>query len=665
MKISSMRTSRQQRNAFQQNSKLNIESHGETLAVREKRALVKTASKNYRKNLTNTNALKLKTARYQLAGIYIKEQTEYIQNQIDKIRDSVEDRQSRIAWQTINEVSRRKNTAKAKLKAANQQERIKLWKQHFENLLGNPPKITQEPITRIISKQLDIKLGPFTQGELDSVLRKIKNRKAAGLDEIPPEVWKTRQFDDILLRHCNAVYNQNPIDRWMKGCILPFPKKGDLGLAKNYRGITLTSIAAKIYNALLRNRIEPQIDNILRKNQNGFRRNRSTTSQILTIRRILEGVRAKNLQATLIFVDFTKAFDSIHRGQMEQILLAYSIPKETVAAITILYRNTKVKVRSPDGDTEYFDIVAGVLQGDTLAPYLFIICLDYVLRTSIDKIKENGFELTKKRSRRYPATTITDANYADDIAILANTPDQAETLLHSLERAAASIGLYVNAHKTEYMCYYQTGDISTLEGTPLKLVDKFTYLGSSVESTEKDIETRLAKAWTAINRLSIIWKSDLTDKMKRSFFQAAVTSILLHGCTTWTLTKRLEKKLDSKYTRMLRAILNKSWRQHPTRHQLYGHLPLITKTIQVRRTRHAGHCWRSRDELIRDVLLWTPTHGRAKAGRPARTYIQQLCEDTGCSPEDLPRAMNDREEWRERVRDIRATSAIWWYHRWV
>ena len=150
--------------------------------------------------------------------------------------------------------------------------------------------------------------------------------------------------------------------------------------------------------------------------------------------------------------------------------------------------------------------------------------------------------------------------------------DQAETLLHSLERAAASIGLYVNAHKTEYMCYNQTGDISTLEGTPLKLVDKFTYLGSSVESTEKDIETRLTKAWTAINRLSIIWKSDLTDKMKRSFFQAAVTSILLYGCTTWTLTKRMEKKLDGNYTRMLRAILKKSWQQHPTRHQLYGHI---------------------------------------------------------------------------------------------
>ena len=112
---------------------------------------------------------------------------------------------------------------------------------------------------------------------------------------------------------------------------------------------------------------------------------------------------------------------------------------------------------------------------------------------------------------------------------------------------------------------------------------------------------------------------------------------------------------------MLRAILNKSWRQHPTRHQLYGHLPPITKTIQVRRTRHAGHCWRSRDKLIRDVLLWTPTYGRAKAGRPAQTYTQQLWEDKGCCPEDLPGAMNNREEWRERVRDIRTTSTTWWW----
>ena len=138
-------------------------------------------------------------------------------------------------------------------------------------------------------------------------------------------------------------------------------------------------------------------------NQNGFWRNRSTISQILTICRILEGESAKNVDATILFVDFTKASDSIHRGKLEQILLAYALPKETVAAIMMPYRNTKVNVRSPDGDTDYVDIVEGVLPGDLLAPYLFIICLDCVLRTSIDKIKENGFKLTKERSRSYPA----------------------------------------------------------------------------------------------------------------------------------------------------------------------------------------------------------------------------------------------------------------------
>ena len=177
------------------------------------------------------------------------------------------------------------------------------------------------------------------------------------------------------------------------------------------------------------------------------------------------------------------------------------------------------------------------------------------------------------------------------------------------------------------MRFNQKGDISTLDGTSLKLVDKFTYLGSNVSSTEKDIDTRLTKAWTAIDRLSIIWKSNLTDKMKRSFFQAAVVSILLYGCTTWTLTKRLEKKLDGNYTRMLRAILYKSWQQHSTRRQLYGHLPPFTKTIQTRRTRHAGDCWINKDEIVSDVLLWTPVYGQSKARRPVRTFIEQLCDD--------------------------------------
>ena len=140
------------------------------------------------------------------------------------------------------------------------------------------------------------------------------------------------------------------------------------------------------------------------------------------------------------------------------------------------------------------------------------------------------------------------------------------------------------------MCFNRTGDVYTLNWSSLKLVDKFTYLRSSVSSTEKDISTWLSKTWTAIDRLSVIWKSDLADKIKRSFFQAVDVSILLYGYITWTLTKRTEKKLDGNYTRMLQAILNKSRKKHNTKQQLYGHLPAITKAIQVRRTRHAERC---------------------------------------------------------------------------
>ena len=138
-------------------------------------------------------------------------------------------------------------------------------------------------------------------------------------------------------------------------------------------------------------------------------------------------------------------------------------------------------------------------------------------------------------------------------------------------------------------------------------------------------------------------------------------SILRYRCTTGTQTKRIEKKLKGNYTRMLRAIL-KSWRQHPTKQLLYGHLPSIIKTIQIRRTRHGGHCGRCKDELISDILQWTPSHGRAKVGRQARTYIQQLCANTGCSIEDLPGAMADREGWRDRVRNIHGGGVTWWWH---
>ena len=185
------------------------------------------------------------------------------------------------------------------------------------------------------------------------------------------------------------------------------------------------------------------------------------------------------------------------------------------------YKNMNVKFHSPGGHTDYFDIVADVLQGDTLAPYLFIIYLDYMILASLDLMQESGFTLVKARSRRYPAQMITNVDYGDDIELMANTPALPQSLLHNLEKVAGCIGRHVNADKIEFICFNRRGDISIQYGGPLKLVGMFTYLGSKVSSTKIDINTQLAKAWTAINGLSVIWKSDLIDKIKR-FSQAAV-----------------------------------------------------------------------------------------------------------------------------------------------
>ena len=200
--------------------------------------------------------------------MYQREQEEYVTRKIEEIEDAISFKKSALAWKTLNEVSGRKKSNKAKLKANSEKERIKLWHDHYKELLGKPIAISTNDDINERSEQditkLDIKTGLFTSYELTKAIKSIQNGKAVGLDEIPAEVLK--------LESCNSVYSQETIERWREGCILPFPKKENLSLTKNYRGITLTSIVANIFNLMILNRIRPEIDPILRKNQNGFRK---------------------------------------------------------------------------------------------------------------------------------------------------------------------------------------------------------------------------------------------------------------------------------------------------------------------------------------------------------------------------------------------------------
>ncbi|XP_071480459.1 uncharacterized protein [Diadema antillarum] len=576
---------------------------------------------------------------------------EKLRRQIAEVEQAHENRKYGLSWKLINDISGRKASQSVRIRGESAEKRVATWYSHFKNLLGNPPELLEsnEPITPIFS-DLPIPDGPFTMSEYTKAKAEMKNNKSSGEDGVAPEVLKYVPVDDIILEFINRSYEDgDQPEQWSTLNIIPVPKSGDLSQTDNYRGICLSSVVSKTYNRMILNRIRPYIDPLLRDSQNGFRQERSTVGQILALRRILEGVRDRSLPAVITFIDFKKAFDSIHRGKLLEILNAYGIPEKLVRAIDVIYSKTHAKVCSPDGETEYFEILAGVLQGDTLAPFLFIVALDYALRLAINgKEEELGFTLVPRQSRRVPPVMVTDLDFADDIALISDTTEKARELLFAVEKECKKIGLRLNAKKTKVMAFnIDDTTITTLDGAVLDVKNDFKYLGSWIASTEQDIRIRRGHAWNALHSMRKVWKSQLSDDIKRRLFVTTVESVLLYGAETWTLTARQEKALDGVYTRMLRIALNVSWSDYVRNDDLYGTLPKVSDKVRERRMRLAGHCVRHPELSANSLVLWEPKQGTAKRGRRKATLISVLKKDAGLeSINDLRTVMLNREVWR-------------------
>ena len=319
---------------------------------------------------------------------------------------------------------------------------------------------------------------------------------------------------------------------------------------------------------------------------------------------------------------------------MFEILELYGIPKQMVDAIKLLYTNNTATVLSPDGETKPFDIKAGILQGDTLAPFLFIMVVDYILRMSLDTQKEKGLLLKARTSSRHPAEYITDTDFADDISLISGSLQNAQDLLLSLEKAANCVGLYLNESKTEYMINsaktYDTYEMKTINGYILKLVNDYKYLGSFISSSFKDFNTRKGMAWSACNDLHRIWVSDLHVNMKIDIFKTLIEPILLYGSETWTLTSKQQQRVDSTYTRLLMRVKNISWKRHPTKQQIYNNLTPVSNIIKRRRIQFAGHCFRASNEMASKFVLWKPNRsGRRNSCK--MTYPDVIAKDTDIS----------------------------------
>ena len=320
--------------------------------------------------------------------------------------------------------------------------------------------------------------------------------------------------------------------------------------------------------------------------------------------------------------------------------------------------SSRARVLSSDGETGLFDIVAGVLQGDTLAPFLFAIVLDYAMRMALNGHEEElGFQLERRRSRRHPPIVVTDTDFADDIALLTENIEQAQEMLSRVESETKKIGLHLNEKKTEVILYNQEYEppIKSNNGRQLKSVTNFKYLGGWLMSTEKDFEVRKALAWTACHKLSKIWHSDIKKEIKERLFLSTIEPILMYGAETWTISKIIQKRLDGCYTRMLRMVYNVSWKDKMKNVDLYGKLPPVSSKVEARRLKLAGHCVRHSDEVASNLILWEPSQGRMNVGRRAVTYIDVLKEDTGLeTTNELKTAMKDRNEWRRYAKLTRA-----------
>ncbi|KAL5272934.1 hypothetical protein ACHWQZ_G000941 [Mnemiopsis leidyi] len=326
---------------------------------------------------------KLEEAKKQLDEAYTTATKQFVEKQTSFLEKSNPEHRHLSSWKIIRDLTS-SNVLFSKIPGGTTEERLNIWYEHFKSLLNSSscsPDLSSPFFNMHVSKTLSISCDPFDLFQLEEVLDSLNSSKSHGLDNIAPTVWKQKPFRRDLLSFWNeALVNGRVPDAWTTASIIPIPKKGDLSKPDNYRGISVAPEAAKIFNKLLLNRIYRHVDPLLRPNQNGFRRGRSTLPQILALRRIIEEYRIGKKSAAIVFVDFFKAFDSIDRDALFHILSLYGIPAPIIKAVRLLYDAAKSKVQTSDSLTDFFETLIGVLQGDTLAPILFIIVLDYILK---------------------------------------------------------------------------------------------------------------------------------------------------------------------------------------------------------------------------------------------------------------------------------------------
>lgn len=492
----------------------------------------------------------------------------------------------------------------------------------------------------------------------------MKNNKSPGVDNITSEMLKACPDTTAQLLHplFSKIWETETLpEEWLQGILVTVPKKGDLSQCRNYRGIMLLPTPSKVLTKILLNRINDKLDSSIRRQQAGFRPNRSCVDHINTLRIILEQSAEFRTALQLVFIDYSTAFDSISRDSIWEALQQRNISPKLIRLIKSQYDGFKCKVLYNGQLSEEFHTVSGVRQGCLLSPMLFLIVLDDVMTKAIEN-STRGIVWNPPFNGQ-----LEDLAYADDICLISTKHCDMQSKIDDLVSESNKVGLKVNASKTKALklnsanpsTSFTTGNIA------VENVDSFTYLGSIVaadDGSSKDITSRIFKAQGAFSILWKIWRSSsIATQTKLRLFDSNVKSVLLYGCETWSTSKALNKKLQVFVNKCLRKVLNIYWPNTISNVDLWSRCNQnpISSEIGRRRWNWIGHTLRKEAvEICRQALEWNP-QGSRRAGRPKLTWRQSVKQDMDRmnihSFGALRAIANDREKWKSFVEALYPT----------
>ena len=522
------------------------------------------------------------------------------------------------------------------------------WAEHFSEVLNRlPPTVTanvQDP-----AKDLDVNTAPPEKEEIVAAIRSLKNGKVPGQDSLNAELFKAdpELAAQVLQPLFTAIWDEKQLpEDWTEGVIVKIPKKGALSNCNNWRGITLLSVPSKILAKIIIKRISEAVDQQLRKEHAGFRTGRGCTDQIFTLRNIIEQCTEWQRQLYINFVDFEKAFDSIHRESLWRILRAYGIPQEIVLVIKSFYSNFSCRVRNSEIS---FSVKTGVRQGCCMSAMLFNLTIDWVMRqTTADQARGIRWTLL---------TQLEDLDFADDLALMSHIHQHMQEKTTRLSTFAQQVGLKISRKKTEVMMLNVSNPLPvTVNGEDLTTTEEFTYLGS-------DIKNRLSKARNAFRMLNNVWKSSqYSIKLKLRLYQSCVISTLLYGSECWRMTESDLNKLSTFHTKNLRRILRIFWPETISNQELLARCNQdnMGTIIMRRRWKWIGHVMRrEQGNITRTALRWTP-EGKRKRGRPKITWrrtVEAELKTFNHTWGSIQRLAQDRHEWLSFVAALHAKPA--------